>query len=102
MSSKGLVTGVPGFIGSDLADHLPDVGREVVGIDNRANSIREQIHHAVESYPADIRSERIHRFFQGVDVIFYLAAKDDLIACQRKLVETTQINIAGTSSLFGP
>lgn len=99
MPSKGFVSGIAGCVGSDLAVRLPDIGYQVVGIDNRAFRILEQIHHAPECYPADIRSGKARRFVQGVDVIFYLAVKNDHIACQRKPVETMQIDVAGTSSL---
>ena len=100
MKLKILVTGVAGFVGSNLADRLLAVGYDVVGVDNLAYGLREQIPAAVEFHNEDICSEEIHQLFRGVDVVFHLAAKNDLIACQQNPVETMQINVAGTANVF--
>lgn len=100
MPSKILVTGIAGFIGSALADRLLAGGYEVVGVDSLAYGIREQIPSAVEFYPVDVRSAEIYDLFRGVDVVFHLAAKNDLLACQQDPVETMQINVAGTANVF--
>jgi UDP-glucuronate 4-epimerase len=42
---RSVVTGVAGFIGSHLAEHLVALGHEVVGIDSR-----------IAGYSADLRS----------------------------------------------
>ncbi len=100
MSVKVIVTGVAGFIGSNLADRLLSAGYHVVGIDNLAYGLREQISAGVEVHLADVRSEDIRPLFKGVDVVFHLAAKNDLIACQQDPVETMQVNVAGTTNVF--
>ncbi len=100
MQSKMLITGVAGFIGSNLADRLLEAGYQVVGIDNLAYGLGEQISSAVEFHREDIRSEDLYKHFQGIDTVFHLAAKNDLIACQRNPVETMQINVAGTANVF--
>lgn len=97
---KILVTGVAGFVGSHLADRLLSAGYDVVGVDNLAYGLREQIPTAVEFHSADIRSKEIHELFAGVDVVFHLAAKNDLIACQQNPVETMDVNVAGTANVF--
>ncbi|MDR3712042.1 MAG: NAD-dependent epimerase/dehydratase family protein, partial [Puia sp.] len=97
MKSKVLVTGIAGFVGSNLADRLLGAGYDVVGIDNLVYGLREQIPAGVEFHVADIRSEEIYGLFRGVDVVFHLAAKNDLIACQQGPVETMQVNVAGTT-----
>lgn len=100
MQSKVLVTGVAGFIGSTLAERLVEAGCQVIGIDNLAYGLRDQIPSAIDFHPADIRSEEIYKLFPGVEVVFHLAAKNDLVACQQDPVETMQINVAGTTNVF--
>jgi len=97
---KILITGVAGFVGSNLADRLLAAGPEVVGIDDLAYGLREQVPKGIEFHIADIRSGDIAENFRGVDVVFHLAAKNDLIACQEDPVETMQINVAGTANVF--
>jgi len=97
---KVLVTGVAGFIGSNLADRLLGAGYHVIGLDNLAYGIREQIPDSVEFHRVDIRSKEIYERFDGVDVVFHLAAKNDLVACQKDPVETMEINVAGTANVF--
>ncbi len=97
---KILVTGVAGFIGSNLADRLLAAGYDVIGIDNLAYGIREQIPAGVDFKQVDIRSKEIYPLFQGVDVAFHLAAKNDLFACQKDPVETMDINVHGTANVF--
>ena len=100
MSLKVLVTGVAGFVGSNLADRLLSSGYDVVGIDNLAYGLREQIPAGVDFHATDIRDGDLQKFFRGVDVVFHLAAKNDLIACQQDPTETMQVNVAGTTNVF--
>jgi UDP-glucose 4-epimerase len=97
---KILVTGVAGFIGSNLADRLLAVGHEVVGIDNLAYGKKDQIPQGVDFRELDIRSKDIYSTFEEVEVVFHLAAKNDLIACQKDPVETMDINVHGTTNVF--
>ncbi|HTY39745.1 MAG TPA: NAD-dependent epimerase/dehydratase family protein [Candidatus Paceibacterota bacterium] len=97
---KVLVTGVAGFIGSNLADRLLAAGHEVVGIDNLAYGRLEQVPKGVDFRKLDIRSEDIRPAFKGVDVVFHMAAKNDLVACQLDPVETMSINVHGTANVF--
>ncbi len=97
---KILVTGVAGFIGSNLADRLLGNGYEVVGIDNLSYGVFEQIPKGVDFHKLDIRSQDIHPLFDGVDVVFHLAAKNCIEDCQEDPVETADINITGTANVF--
>lgn len=94
------ITGVAGFIGSNLADRLLTEGHRVIGIDNFAYGVREQVPAAVELHEADIRSERMHELLDGVDVLFHLAAKNCIADCQADPVETSDINVTGTVNVF--
>ncbi len=100
MTKKVLVAGVAGFIGSNLAERLLKEGYEVVGIDNLAYGIPENIPQGVDFHKVDIRSNDIYSLFDGVDVVFHLAAKNDLSACQKDPVETMDINVHGTTNVF--
>ena len=100
MAKKILVTGVAGFIGSNLADRLLVAGHEVIGVDNLAYGVAEQIPAGVTFHKIDIRSKDIYPLFEGVDIVFHLAAKNSLPDCQRDPVETMDINVVGTANIF--
>jgi nucleoside-diphosphate-sugar epimerase len=99
-----LITGVAGFIGSNLADRLVADGHRVIGIDDLSAGVIEQVPDGVEFHQADIRSPSIHELFQpdaGVpDVVFHLAAKNCIADCQADPVETTSVNVLGTVNVL--
>ncbi len=95
-----LVTGIAGFIGSNLADRLLAEGHTVVGVDNLAYGRREQVPAGVEFHELDIRSQEIYPLFEGVDRVFHLAAKNCLPDCQADPVATMDINVTGTANVF--
>jgi UDP-glucose 4-epimerase len=95
-----LITGVAGFIGSNLAERLIREGHEVVGIDNLSYGVREQIPDSVEFHELDIRDKAIYPIFVGCDAVFHLAAKNSLVDCQNDPVETADINVHGTVNVF--
>lgn len=105
-----LITGVAGFIGSNLAERLlcenltlksgHAISLKVIGIDNLAYGVREQIPEGVDFHKLDIRSKDIYPLFEGVDYVFHLAAKNCISDCQSDPVETAEINVAGTVNVF--
>jgi len=95
-----LVTGVAGFIGSNLASRLLAEGYEVLGMDNLAYGLRENVPEDVEFYHLDIRDKDMYPLFKGVDTVFHLAAKNCIADCQADPVETAQINVSGTVNVF--
>jgi UDP-glucose 4-epimerase len=98
--SRIVVTGVGGFIGSNLADRLLQEGHEVVGIDNLAYGLREQVPNAVRFVEADIRSKQLADTFAGADAVFHLAAKNCIPDCEDDPVEAASINVEGTVNVF--
>jgi len=102
MSIKGkiLITGVAGFIGSNLAARLLAKGYEVSGIDNLAYGLRENVPDGVDFHCLDIREKEIIPFFRDVDTVFHLAAKNCIADCQADPVETAEINVFGTVNVF--
>jgi len=97
---KILITGVAGFIGSNLASRLLKEGYEVVGIDNLSYGVKEQIPAGVDFHKIDIRSRDIYQIFDGVDYVFHMAAKNCISDCQIDPVETADINVTGTVNVF--
>lgn len=95
-----LITGIAGFIGSNLAEYLIDKGYHITGIDNLSYGLEEQIPDGVDFKLLDIRSKEIYSHFENVDIVFHLAAKNCISDCQIDPVETAEINIAGTINVF--
>jgi nucleoside-diphosphate-sugar epimerase len=95
-----LVTGVAGFIGSNLAVRLLAERHEVVGIDDLSQGVAEQVPRGVEFHRLDIRSEAIRPLFRGVDAVFHLAAKNCISDCQIEPVEAASVNVVGTVNVF--
>jgi nucleoside-diphosphate-sugar epimerase len=95
-----LITGVAGFIGSNLAERLVAEGHRVVGLDNLAYGVREQIPERVEFHRRDVRDPANYQLYRGVDVVFHLAAKNCIADCQADPLETFDINVRGTAHVF--
>jgi nucleoside-diphosphate-sugar epimerase len=99
-SSRIVVTGVAGFIGSNLADRLLAEGYTVVGLDNLSQGVIEQVPDRVEFHRTDIRSDSISRLFRGASAVFHLAAKNCISDCQREPVETMSVNVTGSANVL--
>jgi UDP-glucose 4-epimerase len=95
-----LITGVAGFIGSNLAVRLLAEKHQVIGVDNLAFGIKEQISSGVEFHPLDIRSKDIWPLFQKIDAVFHLAAKNCISDCEKDPLETADINIQGFANVL--
>jgi len=97
MPIKVLITGIAGFLGSSLARRLLEEGSyDISGLDNLSWGQKENVPDGVRFFRADIREEAIEPFFQGVEVVFHLAAKNCISDCQTDPGETADINIGGT------
>jgi UDP-glucose 4-epimerase len=100
MKSRIVITGVAGFIGSNLAERLLAEDHEVIGIDNLAYGLREQIPAGVKFCELDIRDRQLWELLRPSDVVFHLAAKNCISDCQDDPVETASINVTGTVNVF--
>ena len=102
MGDKGkiLITGVAGFIGSNLAFRLLEEGYKVIGIDNLSYGLKENVPDGVAFHLLDIRDKAIYPYFEDVDAVFHLAAKNCIADCQADPVETADINVRGTVNVF--
>ncbi len=90
------ITGVAGFIGSNLAASLLKEGYHVIGIDNLSAGLRSQIPEGCEFHLADIRSDKLGNHFNGCEIVFHLAAKNCLKDCEEDPITTAEINVVGT------
>jgi UDP-glucose 4-epimerase len=76
LKPKILITGVAGFIGSNLADYLINKGYNIIGIDNLSYGLIEQVPDSVVFHKKDICSKSIYPIFDDADVVFHIAAKN--------------------------
>jgi nucleoside-diphosphate-sugar epimerase len=97
---KVLVTGCAGFVGSNLCKKLIEANYSVIGIDNLSAGTLENVPKKVEFFNLDIRSNEIYSLFEGVDVVFHLAAKNCLSDCLKNPIETSDINATGTVNIL--
>jgi nucleoside-diphosphate-sugar epimerase len=102
--SKYLITGVAGFIGSNIAHALIERGEEVCGIDNFSHGRWENIADIIPRFDfrkADItNTHAIRSACDGVDYVLHQAA---LGSVPRSLVDplaTNKSNVAGTLSVL--
>jgi len=95
-----LVTGVAGFIGSNLASTLLSSGYEVLGIDNLSTGTPENVPPGVDFHLVDIRSPEIHDLMREVDAVFHLAAKTNLPACMKDPIAASEVNVTGTVNVL--
>lgn len=98
---KILITGVAGFIGSNLADRLiKEGGYKIIGIDNLSYGKIEQVPKEVDFYEIDIRNKFLNYLYKDVDYVFHFAAKNCISDCQINPRETFDINVNGTINVF--
>lgn len=96
-----LVTGGCGFIGSHLVDALLAAGHHVIVIDNLSSGKHENISSQVELIVDDIRNQAlITQLMARVDGCFHLAAIVSPELSNLHWVETNQVNLAGTITVF--
>jgi UDP-glucuronate 4-epimerase len=82
---RALVTGVAGFIGSNLADALLEAGHEVIGLDaftdyydpqrKRANLTDARARSNFRLLEGDLLTQHLGELLDGVEVVFHQAAQ---------------------------
>lgn len=100
MQQRVVVTGVAGFVGSNLAKKLLEKGYAVVGIDDLSAGTSENVDPRVDFHQEDIRSQEIYSLFEGADGVFHLAAKTSLVDCLAKPLEAADMNVSGTLNVL--
>lgn len=96
MQKRVLITGVAGFVGSNLAKRLLAAGYSVVGVDDLSAGTLDNVDARVQFHEMDFRNSAIYELTQGVGAIFHLAAKTSLTACLKEPLEAANVNTVGT------
>lgn len=94
------ITGVAGFIGSNLASRLLKEGYSVVGIDNLYSGFMENVPDGVVFTQADVRDNDLQRFFKGCDAIVHLAADSSIRHCEECPMAAYEVNVLGTENIL--
>lgn len=103
---KCLVTGGAGFIGSHLVDNLLADGHDVTVIDNYSTGRPENLSHQkgnpkLRVVETDIsKAENLKGLFEGVDIVFHLAALADIVPSIVNPTEYYNSNVTGTVNVL--
>src|SRR5262245_50580081 len=103
---RTLVTGGAGFIGSHLVERLLADGHEVLALDNLSVGRESNVAHLASNpkfkfVKADIgRREDIEVYFKGVDWVFHLAARADVVPSIVEPFEYHRSNVDGTIAVL--
>jgi len=104
ITSKVLVTGGAGFIGSNLADDLIRQGAKVVIIDNLVTGFRENLEEITgdfEFIEGDLNDPAaLKKALEGVEIVFHEAALPSVPRSVADPAETHQACVNGTFSLL--
>ena len=98
---KVLITGIGGFIGSNLASAHLALGDQVIGIDNFSTGSRENLKAltGIELIEGDV-SETLHRAPEDVDVAYHFASPASPEKYMALAMNTMEVNTGGTLSLL--
>lgn len=101
MSSKIIVTGGAGFIGSHVVDALIEQGFNVHVIDNLSNGKKENVNKKAILHVVDIRNLKdISPIIKGADCVFHLAALPRVQYSIEQPKETDEVNSGGTLNIL--
>ena len=101
-TSRILVTGGAGFIGSHLCEKLLAEGAEVVSVDNYFTGSRRNIAHLLQNPLFEaVRHDVTFPLYVEVDAIFNLACPASPIHYQRDPVQTTKTSVHGAINMLG-
>ena len=106
-----LVTGVAGFIGSNLLETLLDLGQTVVGLDNFSSGYRRNLQEVLRDtrrsprafrlVEGDIRDlETCNQVVQGVDYVLHQAAIGSVPRSVVDPILTNCVNVEGTLNVM--
>jgi UDP-glucose 4-epimerase len=95
-----LITGGSGFIGSNLAEELLTMGREVKVLDNFSTGRRENLADLsghVELIEGDLRSyERVSHAVRNCEVVFHQGALPSVPRSVQDPITSNEVNVVGT------
>lgn len=104
MSTKVLITGGAGFVGSQLGHRLAAEGHDVVLLDNMSYGHLDNLVVDGGTFGRfvcrDIRDPQAATLYEGVDCVVHLAGIAALPACQLDPREAYDVNVAGTGQVL--
>jgi nucleoside-diphosphate-sugar epimerase len=104
LTSKVLVTGGAGFIGSNLADALSEQGARVVVLDNLITGFRENLEEIkgdFEFIEGDLNDEdKLEKALEGIEIVFHQAALPSVPRSVDNPKETHLACVDGTFNLL--
>lgn len=103
---RSVITGGAGFIGSHLAEHLLDLGDEVVVLDDFSTGSRSNLAHLAGAPGLDVVEgsvldrELVDHVVRGADRVFHLAAAVGVHRIIERPLEGLRINLHGTENVL--
>ena len=100
---KAIVTGGAGFIGSHIVDYLLSIGWYVKVIDNESAESHDNFYwnKEAENHQENICDyESIRPLFDGVDVVFHLAAESRIQPTLENPILAAEVNSVGTCTVL--
>jgi len=100
--TKVLITGGAGFIGSNIADRLIELGYEVVILDNLATGKKENINSSAKFCKFDIRDKALIDIFNSEkpDVVIHNAAQLSVRISVEDPLYDAEVNVLGGLNVF--
>jgi UDP-glucuronate decarboxylase len=101
MSTRILVTGGAGFLGSHLCDRLIDAGHDVICMDNFFTGARQNVDHLLDNHRFELMRGDVNdgRVIE-VDQVYHLACPASPIHYQRNPVRTIRTCVIGTLNML--
>lgn len=97
MTTKVIVTGGAGFIGSNLSDALIEKGYDVHIVDTLVGGAKDNINPKATLHQVDIRDgEKLKNVFSGASYVFHLAALPRVQYSIEHPIDTNEVNVTGT------
>ena len=98
---KILVTGTAGFLGSHLAEHLANLGHNVIGIDNMIGGYEDNIPKNIKHYKIDCCDyEKVNEVMKDVEIVYHCAATAHEGLSVFSPFEITKNNYLASVSIF--
>ncbi|WP_295831981.1 UDP-glucuronic acid decarboxylase family protein, partial [uncultured Microbacterium sp.] len=102
MSSRVLITGGAGFIGSHLSERLLAEGNEVICVDNFFTGSRRNVEHLFDNPRFELmRHDVTFPLYVEVDQIYNLACPASPVHYQHDPVQTTKTSVMGAINMLG-
>ena len=102
MTSRILITGGAGFLGSHLCERLLAENHEVICVDNFYTSTRRNIRHLLNHPNFELlRHDVTFPLYVEVDQIYNLACPASPVHYQRDPVQTTKTSVHGAINMLG-